>query len=151
MRKFHLLVVSCLVGAIGACLMVRTPNASATSEAAPAIVVAQADPIPEGDAAGAATPPGSPVPGAPANLENGPPPNDPVLNDALAAEKENPTPAPAPAPEAPAKPKKSLKESHAFAQTPAKKPARENAGMKSKKGGKKKAEKKHGKKKKKKA
>lgn len=148
MRKFHLLVVSCLVGAIAACLTVRTPNASATIEAVPAVVVAEADPIPEGDAT---TPPGSPMPGTPANLENGPPPNDPVLNDALAAEKEKTAPAPAPAPEEPAKPKKSLKDSRAFAQTPAKKTARENAGMKSKKGGKKKAEKKHGKKKKKKA
>lgn len=161
MRKFHLLVVTGLVGAIVACLMVRTPNASATIETQPAAVVAQVDPIPESDGSAplpteapatqpaAGMPPGGAVPG----LENGPPPNDPILNEALTQET-SPMPRQSPPPAAhnnmPSKPKKSLKEAQAFAQSPAKKPSREGAGMKSKKGGKKKSKDKHPKKKKKK-
>lgn len=170
MRKFHLLVVTGLVGAIVACLMVRTPNASATIETQPVAVVAQVDPIPESDGSlplpaeaappsqpAAGMPPGGMPPGAPVpGLENGPPPNDPILNEALTQE-DSPMPRQSPPPAAhnntSPKPKKSLKDAQAFAQTPAKKPSREGAGMKSKKGSKKKtvAKAKHPKKKKKKS
>ena len=93
MRRYHLVIVTALVGAIAACLMVRTPNASAssesvtyipsqTAEARPSLIVAQAEPAPEGDAA------------APAPAVENAPPNDPVLNEALAQEQEPAAPAP---------------------------------------------------------
>jgi hypothetical protein len=130
MRRYHLVIVTALVGAIAACLMVRTPDASASSESVTYIAQTEA---PKADAA--------PV------VEDAAPPNDPVLNEALAKEEE--------AAAAPAQPAKPIKEAKAFAQTP--KSSRKTAGVKAKKSSKvKKAKKtkktaKHPKKKKKKA
>lgn len=118
MRKHHLVIVTALVGAIAACLMIRTPDASATSESVTyirppvenqsSVVIAQAE-APEGEAAPA--------------VEEAAPENDPVLNEALAQEQE-----PAAADPAPAKP---LKNKKAFAQSP--KSSRKAAAVKAKK------------------
>jgi hypothetical protein len=141
MRRYHLVIVTALVGAIAACLMIRTPDASASSEsvtyipaqaeARPSLIVAQTE-APEAD--------------APA-VENSAPPDDPVLNEALAQEQKPEAAAKEEAPaEKPAKPMKA-----AFAQSS--KTSRKAAGVKSKKSSKSKAKKtaKHPKKKKKKA
>jgi hypothetical protein len=135
MRRYHLVIVTALVGAIAACLMIRTPDASASSESVtyirpqaeerPSLMVAQTE-APDAEAAPA--------------VEEAAPSNDPVLNEALAQEQE---------PAASPKEQKPMKES--FAQSP--KTSRKAAGVKSKKSSKSKAKKtaKHPKKKKKKA
>jgi hypothetical protein len=133
MRRYHLVIVTALVGAIAACLMIRTPDASASSESVtrPSLIIAQTE-APEAD--------------APA-VGNSAPPEDPVLNEALAQEQKPASAAKEETPaEKPAKPMKS-----AFAQSP--KASRKAAGVKSKKSSKSKTKKtaKHPKKKKKKA
>lgn len=121
MRKYHFLVVAALVSAIVACLMVRTPDATA-----------QVDDMAADGLETPAPPPGETPAVA---VENGPPPNDPILDEEFnkvntkSATAPATTPEPGPAPTAPtpepesAKPAGKMKQ--AFKQTPApkKKPA----------------------------